>query len=603
MLSSLTAGPQQAQDFNTLPRITVIGVGGAGGNAVNNMIADGLSGVEFVIANTDNQALAHARTDRRIQLGTSTTQGLGAGAKPDVGRRAAEESLERIAEELDGSNMVFITAGMGGGTGTGAAPVVASVAREMGILTVGVVTKPFQFEGNPRMRMAEHGIDELSRHVDTLIVIPNQNLFRIANDKTTITDAFIMADGVLNAGVRSITGLIVLPGLVNLDFADVRSVMTGMGRAMMGTGEASGERRALDAAEAAINNPLLENTCMKGAKHVLINITGGADLTLFDVDEAVNRISDEIEGEAEILFGSCFDTELDGKMRVSVVATGIAAQQQRDTDGATTMVQTPARTTSLFRDEAPKAQDAPMRVTATAAPMAPAPAAIAPRPAPAPAPALAAVETAPWERSGAESAAPAASAAAAVNTLRRQSALASEAPRQQSLDIGEPAYAAAPTPATHRPSDAFIPRQTAAPAPTSAAAPAPVPAPVPTMPAYDQGHGPLKAAPRQQPVAAFSSPPKSPAPPLRPTAMLDEAPAYRDDKENKSLLSRITSKILGEETAPPKGTQEATPHPAQVRQAPVEDHALKANPEERPAAPRYDEEHLDIPPFLRNQAS
>lgn len=313
-------------DPSMKPCITVIGVGGAGGNAVNNMIADNLQGVIFMVANTDAQALSLARTDRRIQLGADTTQGLGAGARPEVGRAAAEETHEAVAEQLKGSNMVFITAGMGGGTGTGAAPVIARVAREMGILTVGVVTKPFQFEGAHRMRLAESGIEELSQYVDTLIIIPNQNLFRVANEKTTFADAFKMADDVLNAGVRSITDLMIMPGLINLDFADVRTVMSDMGRAMMGTGQASGDRRALDAAEAAIANPLLEDTCMKGAKGVLINITGGPDVTLFEVDEAANRIRDEVEGEAHIIFGSCFDQDMEGKMRVSVVATGISGE-------------------------------------------------------------------------------------------------------------------------------------------------------------------------------------------------------------------------------------------------------------------------------------
>ncbi|EKV29998.1 Cell division protein FtsZ [Caenispirillum salinarum AK4] len=309
------------------PRITVVGVGGAGGNAVNNMITSGLEGVDFVVANTDAQALAHARTDRRIQLGQDVTQGLGAGARPDVGMAAAEETYETIAKEMEGSNMVFITAGMGGGTGTGAAPVISRIARDMGILTVGVVTKPFQFEGVHRMRLAEQGIEELAQYVDTLIIIPNQNLFRVANERTTFADAFKMADDVLNSGVRSVTDLMVMPGLINLDFADVRTVMSGMGRAMMGTGEADGESRAIQAAEAAIANPLLEDTCMKGAGGVLINITGGPDITLFEVDEAANRIKDEVESpDAHIIFGSCFDEGMEGKMRVSVVATGIAAE-------------------------------------------------------------------------------------------------------------------------------------------------------------------------------------------------------------------------------------------------------------------------------------
>ncbi|MDJ0610520.1 MAG: cell division protein FtsZ [Kiloniellales bacterium] len=305
------------------PRITVIGVGGAGGNAVNNMIQSNLEGVDFVVANTDAQALAQTLCDRTIQLGRNITQGLGAGSRPDIGRAAAEEALDDILGQLEGSNMVFVTAGMGGGTGTGAAPVIARAAREAGLLTVGVITKPFHFEGVHRLRLAESGINELQEFVDTLIVIPNQNLFRVANEKTTFADAFKIADDVLDAGVRGVTDLMVMPGLINLDFADIRAVMTEMGKAMMGTGEAEGENRATDAAEAAISNPLLDDVSMKGARGVLINITGGADLTLFEVDEAANRIRDEVDPDANIIFGSTFVPNLDGRMRVSVVATGI----------------------------------------------------------------------------------------------------------------------------------------------------------------------------------------------------------------------------------------------------------------------------------------
>ena len=307
------------------PRITVVGVGGAGGNAVNNMITSHLEGVEFVVANTDAQALAQSLSERRTQMGVSITEGLGAGSRPDIGRAAAEETIDEIVEHLTGSNMVFITAGLGGGTGTGAAPVIAQVAREQGILTVAVVTKPFQFEGIHRMQIAEEGLAELQQYVDTLIIIPNQNLFRVANDKTTFADAFKMADDVLSSGVRGVTDLMVMPGLINLDFADVRTVMAEMGKAMMGTGEAEGERRAIDAAESAISNPLLDDVTMVGARGVLINITGGYDMTLFEVDEAANRIREEVDPEANIIFGSTFDDSLAGRMRVSVVATGITA--------------------------------------------------------------------------------------------------------------------------------------------------------------------------------------------------------------------------------------------------------------------------------------
>jgi cell division protein FtsZ len=309
------------------PRIAVVGVGGAGGNAVNNMISADLEGVEFVVANTDAQALAQSLTERRIQLGVNITHGLGAGSNPAVGRRAAEESMAELMDALNGCHMVFITAGMGGGTGTGAAPVIAQAARDAGILTIGVVTKPFQFEGSHRMGLAETGIAELTKFVDTLIVIPNQNLFRVANEKTTFADAFKMADDVLYSGVRGVTDLMVMPGLINLDFADVRTVMMEMGKAMMGTGEAEGDKRALEAAEAAISNPLLDDVSMKGARGVLINITGGPDLTLYEVDEAANRIRDEVDPEANIIFGSIFDNAMAGRVRVSVVATGIDAKE------------------------------------------------------------------------------------------------------------------------------------------------------------------------------------------------------------------------------------------------------------------------------------
>jgi cell division protein FtsZ len=305
------------------PRITVFGVGGAGGNAVNNMITAGLQGVDFVVANTDAQALTMSKAQRIVQMGTAATQGLGAGSQPVVGAAAAEEVMDELRDHLSGANMVFVTAGMGGGTGTGAAPVIAKIAREMGILTVGVVTKPFHFEGGRRMRTAEAGINELHKVVDTLLIIPNQNLFRVANEKTTFADAFAMADQVLYSGVACITDLMVKEGLINLDFADVRAVMKEMGKAMMGTGEASGDKRALTAAEAAIANPLIDDSSMKGAKGLLISITGGKDLTLFEVDEAATRIREEVDQDANIIVGATFDEALDGLIRVSVVATGI----------------------------------------------------------------------------------------------------------------------------------------------------------------------------------------------------------------------------------------------------------------------------------------
>ncbi len=307
------------------PRITVFGVGGAGGNAVNNMIEKQLDGVDFVVANTDAQALQQAKAENKVQLGIKVTEGLGAGARASVGAAAAEESIEQIVDHLAGAHMCFITAGMGGGTGTGAAPIIAQAARELGVLTVGVVTKPFQFEGAKRMRQAEDGVEALQKVVDTLIIIPNQNLFRLANEKTTFTEAFSMADDVLYQGVKGVTDLMVRPGLINLDFADVRAVMDEMGKAMMGTGEAEGEDRAIQAAEKAIANPLLDEISLRGAKGVLINITGSHDLTLFELDEAANRIREEVDPEANIIVGSTLDTAMEGMMRVSVVATGIDA--------------------------------------------------------------------------------------------------------------------------------------------------------------------------------------------------------------------------------------------------------------------------------------
>ncbi|MBP1804605.1 cell division protein FtsZ [Rubellimicrobium aerolatum] len=355
------------------PRITVFGVGGAGGNAVNNMIEKQLDGVEFVVANTDAQALKQSNAPAKIQMGVKVTEGLGAGAKPSVGAAAAEESIQQIVDHLAGAHMCFITAGMGGGTGTGAAPIIAQAARELGVLTVGVVTKPFQFEGVKRMRQAEDGLEALQKVVDTLIIIPNQNLFRLATENTTFTEAFALADDVLYQGVKGVTDLMVRPGLINLDFADVRAVMDEMGKAMMGTGEAEGPDRATHAAEKAIANPLLDEISLKGAKGVLINITGGYDMTLFELDEAANKIREMVDEDANIIVGSTLDTDMGGKMRVSVVATGIDA-------GASRMEPPmPRRATSTPAPTATRA--APAQPTATARPSQPRPSA-PPRPEP-----------------------------------------------------------------------------------------------------------------------------------------------------------------------------------------------------------------------------
>ncbi len=364
MALNLTMTPEREE---LKPRITVFGVGGAGGNAVNNMIDQALEGVEFVVANTDAQALQQSRAHARIQMGVKVTEGLGAGARPTVGAAAAEETIEEIVDHLAGAHMCFITAGMGGGTGTGAAPIIAQAARELGVLTVGVVTKPFQFEGNKRMRQAEEGIEALQKVVDTLIIIPNQNLFRLANERTTFTEAFAMADDVLYQGVKGVTDLMVRPGLINLDFADVRAVMDEMGKAMMGTGEASGEDRAVQAAEKAIANPLLDEISLHGAKGVLINITGGHDLTLFELDEAANIIREKVDPDANIIVGSTLDTSMEGRIRVSVVATGIDASAGRhEVPVARRSMAAPLTLTPAYQTEAPRPVAQPMAASAPA---------------------------------------------------------------------------------------------------------------------------------------------------------------------------------------------------------------------------------------------
>jgi len=468
MTLNLTIPQQTHTDFT--PRITVIGVGGGGTNAVDNMIAMNLAGVEFVVANTDAQQLVHSRSDRRIQLGPHITQGLGAGAKPEIGRAAAEEAADELYRHLDGAHMVFITAGMGGGTGTGAAPVIARMARERNILTVGVVTKPFTFEGTRRMRAAEQGIEELQQFVDTLIVIPNQNLFRLANERTGWKEAFKMADNVLYMGVRGVTDLMVAPGLVNLDFADIRTVMAEMGKAMMGTGEADGENRAIRAAEAAISNPLLEDTSMAGARGLLINITGGEDMTLFEVDQAANRIREEVDEEANIIFGSAIDETLVGKIRVSVVATGIDTPAQKAAErpklvavggGAVQAVATPAG-------------QAAASFGIVAAPPAGVGASTMPRPAAAPAP-------------RAPAAAPRGQAYAlhhATPAMRPAALQMAEADGEALAGTIEPVSYADPAAAEPRPAPAprFAPRATARPSPLFAAEPPTAPAPTAAPP-------------------------------------------------------------------------------------------------------------------------
>jgi cell division protein FtsZ len=560
------------------PRITVFGVGGAGGNAVNNMITAGLQGVEFVVANTDAQALTMSKAERIVQMGTQVTQGLGAGSQPDVGAAAAQEVIDEIRDHLSGANMVFVTAGMGGGTGTGAAPVIAKTARDMGILTVGVVTKPFHFEGQRRMRTADAGIAELHKVVDTLLIIPNQNLFRVANEKTTFADAFAMADQVLYSGVACITDLMVKEGLINLDFADVRAVMREMGKAMMGTGEASGEKRALTAAEAAIANPLIDDSSMKGARGLLISITGGRDLTLFEVDEAATRIREEVDQDANIIVGATFDETLDGVIRVSVVATGI--EQALISRNATAPAGTNAGTSSpdtrladltarLRADNQRLAERAQKLEASNGVPAAPA---------------------APRASGSVERAALAAIAAA----------VAPEVPQHASYgDVTVRPIAPKPSlfpdarVETHEPAmpDTFIPQ------PAERA-----PARAPRMPKFEDLPMPAQNEIRQA---------------------RGEADEEHPQKTRMSLLQRLANVGLGrrdEDTEPPIAARASgppmSPMPPPERRPqrpdePVSEYARRPAPQGldahgRPApvaaAPQGDD-HLDIPAFLRRQAN
>jgi cell division protein FtsZ len=544
------------------PRITVFGVGGAGGNAVNNMIAAGLQGVDFVVANTDAQALTMSKAERVIQMGTQVTEGLGAGSQPEVGRAAAEEVIDEIRDHLTGAHMVFVTAGMGGGTGTGASPVVAKIARELGILTVGVVTKPFHFEGQRRMRFAEGGIAELQKVVDTLLIIPNQNLFRVANEKTTFADAFAMADQVLYSGVACITDLMVKEGLINLDFADVRAVMREMGKAMMGTGEASGEKRALTAAEAAIANPLIDDASMKGARGLLISITGGKDLTLYEVDEAATRIREEVDQDANIIVGATFDESLEGIIRVSVVATGI---------DHTGVQREPVRPEAALKELASRMRGDTRRTADR----------IERIPAPTPAAGGASVG----------SAAHAAVAAALMGPGETDDVSIRPMPMKPSLfepAQGEAAQGEPPTPKT------FIP-----PAPERPAARAP------RMPRIDE-----LPLPAQNEIKAQRG----------------ELGEDHPEKRRMSLMQRLASVGLGrraEEAEPPRAprTAQAMPqferpprptprHPDGRPNNPVSEYARRSGPQGldphgRPAPVHNsaEEDQLDIPAFLRRQAN
>ncbi len=540
----------QQQDLK--PRITVFGVGGAGGNAVNNMIEKALDGVEFVVANTDAQALLQSKADARIQMGPKVTEGLGAGARPQVGAAAAEETIEAIVDHLAGAHMCFITAGMGGGTGTGAAPIIAQAARELGVLTVGVVTKPFQFEGNKRMRQAEEGIEALQKVVDTLIIIPNQNLFRLANERTTFTEAFAMADDVLYQGVKGVTDLMVRPGLINLDFADVRAVMDEMGKAMMGTGEASGEDRAVQAAEKAIANPLLDEISLNGAKGVLINITGGYDLTLFELDEAANIIREKVDPDANIIVGSTLDPSMEGNLRVSVVATGIDAT-------AANRAETPARrpmgsAAPTFTPAEPAPAPAPQPRPSMTVQVAPAPA-----PQPQPAPQQAALFEAPPQHQP-----------QSFQPMR-------EAEEAAMDDVPPPAYRPQPAPQPQQPQRSFAAHDDDA---AAFVAPRPRPAGQPSPEALARlqaavSKAPAGAAPRPQPTAQR---PAAPAAPARAA----EKPRFGIG----SLIGRMSG------------------HSAE---APAE----RPAPRQQPQVSSYDDEpelsadqeRIEIPAFLRRQAN
>ncbi len=572
------------------PRITVFGVGGAGGNAVNNMITAGLQGVDFVVANTDAQALTMSKAQRIVQMGTQVTQGLGAGSQPDVGAAAAQEVIDEIRDHLTGANMVFVTAGMGGGTGTGAAPVIAKTARDMGILTVGVITKPFHFEGQRRMRTAEAGINELHKVVDTLLIIPNQNLFRVANEKTTFADAFAMADQVLYSGVACITDLMVKEGLINLDFADVRAVMKEMGKAMMGTGEATGEKRALTAAEAAIANPLIDDSSMKGAKGLLISITGGKDLTLFEVDEAATRIREEVDSDANIIVGATFDESLDGVIRVSVVATGIEqaqlARAPAPVSAPVAAVGQPAQPDTRLADLTARLRADNQRIAAAAAAKAGAPV-----PAAAPAPRAPA--------SNHERAALAAIAAA----------VAPEAPQQGTYgDVTVRPIAQKPSlfpeaPRQEMPMEAPLPEQFIPPAAQQA------PVRAPRMPKFEELPMPAQAEIRQARGDADEEPQKQRLSLLQ--RLANVGLGRRDEESEAPVSGRAQAPAMAPMPPLPERKPQRSVAQQMANEPPVSEYARRPAPQGldlhgRPApvapAPQGDD-HLDIPAFLRRQSN
>jgi cell division protein FtsZ len=588
------------------PRITVFGVGGAGGNAVNNMISAGLQGVDFVVANTDAQALTMSKAERVIQMGVQVTEGLGAGSQPDVGRAAAEEVIDEIRDHLSGAHMCFVTAGMGGGTGTGAAPVIAKTARELGILTVGVVTKPFHFEGQRRMRIADGGIAELQKCVDTLLIIPNQNLFRVANEKTTFADAFALADQVLYSGVACITDLMVKEGLINLDFADVRAVMREMGKAMMGTGEAEGDKRALTAAEAAISNPLIDDASMKGARGLLISITGGRDLTLYEVDEAATRIREEVDQDANIIVGATFDESLDGMIRVSVVATGIdqALTQRPMVPADTRMTEVAQRIRAENQRVAERARPETARPAAAAAV---APAATAAPAIPAAAPASSVVSAAAPApaavNASIESAAKAAIAAAVEDVSIRPLApkpslfldpAASEPEVAAKPDFLEPAAFIPPEPERLPPRPPRMPRLEELP-----------------MPAQNE----IRA--RRGEVREDDHPEKRRMSLLQRLASVGLGRREQDESETGLPAAPVSAPMSGP-VSPERLTGRPMPRPAQPRpesrqapghELPVSEYARRSAPQgldqhgrQAPVHNSADEDQLDIPAFLRRQA-
>ena len=577
------------------PRITVFGVGGAGGNAVNNMITAGLQGVDFVVANTDAQALTMSKAERVVQMGVQVTEGLGAGSQPDVGRAAAEEVIDEIRDHLSNVHMVFVTAGMGGGTGTGAAPVIAKTARDLGILTVGVVTKPFHFEGQRRMRIADSGITELQKCVDTLLIIPNQNLFRVANEKTTFADAFALADQVLYSGVACITDLMVKEGLINLDFADVRAVMREMGKAMMGTGEAQGEKRALTAAEAAIANPLIDDASMKGARGLLISITGGRDLTLYEVDEAATRIREEVDSDANIIVGATFDETLDGMIRVSVVATGIDQASQAQRPVAPSPESRLAEMTQRIRTDNQRMAERVERTEPPRHELA-RPAAAAPVAAPLPMPAPASVATPASVNASIESAAKAAIASAVEEVSIRPLA------PKPSLFM-DPVTS---EPETHRPEAqepaAFIPPQAER-----------MPVRAPRMPRIDE----LPVPAQNEIRARRGELPQDDHPEKRRTSLLQRLASVglgrRDHDEHEPAPAPRNAPVA---KATPSGlTGRPMPRPSEPRQdsrqeLPVSEYAKRPAPQgldqhgrQSPVHNSSEEDQLDIPAFLRRQAN